>query len=237
LERRGRQRETGESGSGTLNFEEWLQQQQFDAKALTPAQLEACRAAYEAGRTMPATEEADKLRLCDWATQYYIAGRLAARSRLAPIHGNLLHHAVEMYLKAALVGVVTPKEMRDEYGHDLEKLWARFKMKVADPALDRFDATIHALHEFEDLRYPDKIKHGVIVMAITWKPSDAVLSRAGSTHEYEFFISEVDGLVVEVLDRLSLNLRIILAGRNVRAVQYQNPHAARWGLTRENKTP
>jgi hypothetical protein len=167
---------------------------------------------------------------CDWATQYYIAGRLAARSRLAPIHGNLLHHAVEMYLKAALVGVVTPKEMRDEFGHDLEKLWARFKVKVVDPALDRFDATIHALHEFEDLRYPDKIKHGVIIMAITWKPSDAVFSRAGSAQQYEFFISEVDGLVVEVLDRLSLNLRVVLGGRNGQALKYQNPHAARWGL-------
>src|SRR4029453_8796918 len=109
------------------------------------------------GRTMPATEEADKLRLCDWATQYYIAGRLAARSRLAPIHGNLLHHAVEMYLKAALVGVVTPKEMRDEYGHDLEKLWARFKMKVADPALDRFDAPIPPPQKFGDPRTPHTI--------------------------------------------------------------------------------
>jgi hypothetical protein len=41
---------------------------------------------------------------CDLATQYYVAGRLAARGGLVPVHGNLFHHAIEMYLKATLVG-------------------------------------------------------------------------------------------------------------------------------------
>jgi len=192
------------------------------------------RTAYEATRpTQADKDESDSLRLCDWATQYYIAGRLAARSRLAPIYGNLLHHAVEMYLKAALVGVVSTKEMKDKYRHNLEKLWARFKAKVADSGLDRFDTAIHALHEFEDLRYPDNIKHGSILMAITWNPGEAVLSYGGArpAHQYEVFISDVDGLVIEILDLLSLNPTFVLGGRSGRAaLQYQNPHAVRWGL-------
>ena len=71
-------------------------------------------------------------------------------ARLVPIYGNLLHHAVEMFLKTALVGVVRSEEMRSKrYGHDLEKLWQRFKAKEADPALDIFDATISDLNPFE----------------------------------------------------------------------------------------
>jgi len=218
-----------------LTFEQWLKRQQIDAKTATPGDLAAWRAAYDATRPTQADMDAfDRDRLCDWATQYYVAGRLAARSRLAPIYGNLLHHAVEMYLKAALVGVVTPQEMKDKYRHDLEKLWDRFKVKVATSALDRYNATIRALHEFEDLRYPDRIKQGSILMAITWKPSDAVLSYSGSTsvHQYEFFISDVDELVIEILDHLSLNPQAILGGRSGReALQYQNPRSAKWGLS------
>jgi hypothetical protein len=113
--------------------------------------------------------------LPQWATQYYVAGRSAARAGLVPVYGNLLHHAVELYLKTALAGVVTPKEMKDNFGHDLEKLWARFKAKEAAPALDRFDATIRALHEFEELRYPDMIPHAAVLMALTWTPEHAAM--------------------------------------------------------------
>ena len=69
------------------------------------------------------------------------------------MYGNLLHHAVELYLKFALIGVLTPAEMRSrEYGHNLERLWQRYKELVSSPALDRFDRMIKALHEFEELR-------------------------------------------------------------------------------------
>ena len=36
------------------------------------------------------------------ATDYYIAGRYAYFSALIPTAGNLLHHAVELYLKGYL---------------------------------------------------------------------------------------------------------------------------------------
>ncbi len=171
--------------------------------------------------------------LPDWATQYYVAGRFAARARLAPIYGNLLHHAVEMFLKFALAGVVSPQEMRNKYVHDIEKLWRRFKTKEADPALDRFDATIHALHKFEDLRYPDKIPHAAILLSITWKPSHAVQASGTTlrTPKYEVFISDVDRLVIEIMKRVPLDPRFFtdMVGRDGRgALRYQNPHAARW---------
>ena len=36
------------------------------------------------------------------AGQYYVVGRFAAFAGLIPITGNLLHHAVEMFLKGGL---------------------------------------------------------------------------------------------------------------------------------------
>jgi len=215
------------------SFEEWLADQQFFPS--NPAELDVLKRVYD---EMCANAEASKTeiikgRLCDWATQYYVAGRMAACARLVPVYGNLLHHAVEMYLKTALVGVVSLKDLKNKYIHDLEKLWQRFKAKEADTVLDRFDATIHALHEFEDdLRYPDKIPHAAILMAITWEPSRAVEQYAGRpTPTYEVFISDVDRLVIEILKRVPLNPkffsdRVGPSGRE--ALQYQNPHAADW---------
>jgi len=104
--------------------------------------------------------------------------------------------------------------------------------KEADSALDRFDATVYALHEFEELRYPDKIPHGAVQMALTWQPSDAPTS-SGTTKakQYEVVISEVDRLIIEIMKRVSLNPKFFMhmvgaSGRE--ALQYQNPHAADW---------
>ena len=52
---------------------------------------------------MSTNDEDFKSWFCGLGTQYYIAGRQAAMARLIPVYGNLLHHAVEMFLKGALV--------------------------------------------------------------------------------------------------------------------------------------
>jgi len=175
--------------------------------------------------------------LPDWATQYYVAGRLAARVGLVPVYGNLLHHAVEMHLKTELVKVVSREDLRNpkKYGHDLEKLWTRFKRQYADQALNRFDSTIRALNEFEELRYPDKIPHPAILMAVTWKPAHAVKRYSGAkpAHQYEVFISEVDRLIIEITNRIPLNPKFFTGGARLRrtgrgALRYQNPRAACW---------
>jgi hypothetical protein len=172
--------------------------------------------------------------LFDYATQYYVAGRMAARARLVPVYGNLLHHAVEMFLKTALRGTVQPHEMKQKYRHDLEKLWARFKTNEADRALDRFDVTVRALHKFEELRYPDEIPHPRLAMSMSWKSSGnlkSFLGRRRPLPEYEVPIRDVDRLVIEILDHTRLNPKAFVgvldrSGRG--ALLYQNPHAERW---------
>jgi hypothetical protein len=164
-----------------------------------------------------------------------VAGRSAARAGLVPIYGNLLHHSVEMFLKAALVDTVPLTVLKDKYRHDPKKLWSRFKEKIADAALGRFDATIHALHEFEELRYPDTIPHPEFFMAISWRPEAAAESYSmRPAHQYEVVITDVARLVMEILDRSSLNPKYFAAGilqdHGRAALMYENPHAGRWSL-------
>jgi hypothetical protein len=168
----------------------------------------------------------------EWATQNYVAGRLAARARLAPACGNFLHHAVELYLKGALSGVLSLKDMKDAYGHNLEKLWQRFKVKEADPTLDSFDATIAALHKLEDIRYPDEVRALGATVSVAWRAADTVqVSGLTQPPKYEIVISDVDRLVIKILksasvDPKSLSFGLERSGRG--ALQYKNPHAARW---------
>jgi hypothetical protein len=81
--------------------------------------LEALGAGAPAGRP---TDEDLTHAFTDLAVQYYVAARLAARAFLLPVNGNLFHHAVELCLKAALVGTLTLKQMKKRYGHDIRKL-------------------------------------------------------------------------------------------------------------------
>jgi hypothetical protein len=64
------------------------------------------------------------------AGQYYVVGRFAAFAGLIPITGNLLHHAVEMFLKGGLskngVRLVDLKKM----GHNLPNIWTSSKQPL-----------------------------------------------------------------------------------------------------------
>jgi hypothetical protein len=87
-------------------------------------------------------------------TQYYVAGRHAVLTRLMPVAANLLHHAVEMYLKGALTPQFTPTELWKKFGHKLGNLWDAFKVNNGGADLDSFDSIIAALDKFEHIRYP-----------------------------------------------------------------------------------
>ena len=101
-----------------------------------------------------------------YGIQYYVAGRFAAASGFTPVLANLLHHAVELFLKACLA-YDDPVERIREYGnrktgyrHNLPLLWKEFKKR--NPAVIRpeFDAIIDALHKFDEIRYPEQLIDG-----------------------------------------------------------------------------
>ena len=176
-----------------------------------------------------------KYRFCDLGTQYYVSGRLAAQAWQAPVHGNLLHHAVEMFLKGALLDALSVKQLKKRpYSHDLPSLWDAFKAKERDATLNRFDAAIRALHAFESIRYPDEIERHGMATGVAWARGD--ISFDGGTHplppQYIVHIHEIDELVVDILSRASVNPQAIKMRNNIarEALQYQNPFAAAWGV-------
>jgi hypothetical protein len=133
---------------------------------------------------------------CNFGAHYYIAGRWMVHtgSGVSPVAGNILHHAVEMFLKAALVPLST-SQLKD-LSHNLVKLWGAFKAKVADPLLDRYDGAIERLHAFEEIRYPDKLAAGPLMLVVN--PGDSTVP-SGSYSGYHLAVREVDELVITVL--------------------------------------
>ena len=155
------------------------------------------------------------------ATQYYVSGRYAVFAGLSPVAGNLLHHAVEMYLKGALCEHMTLDQLKSMY-HNLPKIWDCFKAQVAAPGLDIFDALISSLDAFEELRYPDSIlSSGMIVkIGVSRVAGASTEGPARPEPKYEVYLEEVDPLVDKIFASASVNPDFFLAGLNTRAREY-----------------
>jgi hypothetical protein len=125
-----------------------------------------------------------RIRFIEYGLQYYAAGRCAVSTGLNPVAANILHHAVEMFLKAGLCAHTTEKQRRDDLRHDLPNIWQAFKPHY-DPEgkLARFDDCVQGLHEYEDIRYPEgMMKPGAIVMRMQFAnapmPKDPVMPNS-----------------------------------------------------------
>jgi len=66
--------------------------------------------------------------------QYYIAGRYAVFAALIPVAGNLMHHAIEHFLKGGLAKTKSLEDLK-KLGHKLPKVWDAFKAQANDPTL------------------------------------------------------------------------------------------------------
>jgi hypothetical protein len=98
----------------------------------------------------------------EYGLDYYIAGRFSIAHRSMSVGASILHHAVEMLLKACLakddpIETIREYGYRERYGHNLSRLWQEFRARNRLPLSTEFDATIQGLHEFEAIRYPDKM--------------------------------------------------------------------------------
>jgi len=143
-------------------------------------------------------------------SQYYVSGRFATHAKLMPVCGNLLHHAVEMYLKGALCQHVSNIDLKDRktFGHDLMKLWRALKKIAVDQTLDRFDKTISYLNPFERIRYPDKTMKRGMLCRIGFEEGDLppVAKRPERKEpHYNLLVGEIDDLVSVLFKKASRN--------------------------------
>jgi hypothetical protein len=139
------------------------------------------------------------------ATSYYVSGRYAALSHLMPVAGNLLHHAVEMYMKGALSPSLTSSELRD-LGHDLRRTWKKFKAIFNDRRLDAFDSAVAKLHKFERIRYPDTIVDEGMTYQLVVLRAEVIVTVGGSSPVpgYLLVLEDVDELVGILFEKANL---------------------------------
>jgi hypothetical protein len=100
----------------------------------------------------------------EYALAYYVSGRFAVHAQIF-VAPNLLHHAVELLIKANLSVTDTAGQIRkyghkSSYGHSLNTSWAEFKRRSADQSLNAYDTVIAELDKFENVRHPDKLVDG-----------------------------------------------------------------------------
>ena len=143
------------------------------------------------------------------AVQYYLAGRWAWLNQISPVAANLMHHAVEMALKAALARQRTLKQLRN-FRHGLVRLWAEFKVTFPEVRVDRLDEVIRDLHAFEALRYPDSVvMHGALIQLVLLREHQ---ERAGpgphGEPSYVIVLEAVDDLFQQIALAGGLSLSI-----------------------------
>jgi len=137
--------------------------------------------------------------LITYSIQYYAVGRFAVLNRMHRIAPNLLHHAVELVLKASLVHHQSLKFLKNQYGHDLEKLWAATIAKTPTLSSPHRQQTISDLAQFEELRYPDLLMTQGATVAFSMDTGDRV-STSGSPSStiteplYQLNLQDIDEL-------------------------------------------
>ena len=157
-----------------------------------------------------------------YGIQYYVAGRFAAASGFTPVLANLLHHAVELFLKACLA-YDDPVERIRQYGnsrtgyrHNLPLLWKEFKKRNLAVVQPEFDPIIEALHKFDEIRYPEQlIEGGATIIVDIFAVEDQVRDdRKDDQTSYTLKLPKIDELMGLLFAAARCNRELFLAEVN-----------------------
>jgi len=173
-----------------------------------------------------------KVQFAQIAVQYYVAGRSAAISQLIPVLGNLLHHAIEVSLKAVLAEHKTLRELRS-LSHDLTRIWTQFKAQYPTAASAQFDDVIVGLQKFEELRYPDSVlaKGAMMEFVLFREHLGAPGTSATAVPRYAIVLEDIDELMAFVFGTASLNPRFFVGSmgpEGMRCLLTHNRSAKVW---------
>ncbi len=141
--------------------------------------------------------------------QYLVAGRFLALQLQVPVAGNLYHHAIEMFLKAALAPSTPARELASrKLGHNLGTLWDRFKT-THPSTMESFDTVVEALDRFEEIRYPEaRFGQGPQLHLAVHRQPDGKSMAAPSA--YAMVVEDLDALAQHIVQvaRMELTLRL-----------------------------
>jgi hypothetical protein len=148
-----------------------------------------------------------------YGLDYYVAGRFAAAHRFTPVSANILHHAVELLLKACLAyddpleRILEYWHPKKGYGHDIVRLWQEFKARQTIPVPAEFDVVINSLHAFEDIRYPETlIRDGAMILVDIFDvPETQTQNTQMKEPHYRLKLPQIDRLMGLLFDASRAN--------------------------------
>jgi hypothetical protein len=172
------------------------------------------------------------------AVDYYVAGRFAARASLVPLAGNMMHHAIELSLKAALVERVGMDKLRHKFGHNVPKLWNEYR--GARTNLSKFDRMVAEVDRFEEIRYPDALAANGGNTLTSWIAHRDDLRGHPALQAapiYELVVHDVDEFIVTLLDS-EIGYDVwphsrLFVPTALDAIMHNNPFADRWAPMRD----
>jgi hypothetical protein len=150
----------------------------------------------------------------EYGLDYYVAGRFATAHHFTPVSANILHHAVELLLKACLAHddpldkIVEYWHPKKGYGHDIVRLWQAFKARQMTPVPPDYDAIIESLHAFEDIRYPETlIRDGATISIGIFEVEGPPILENGRVPEnaYSLMLPQIDRLMGLLFDASGAN--------------------------------
>ena len=161
---------------------------------------------------------------------YYVAGRFATAHRFIPVSANILHHAVELLLKACLAKDDPLEKIREYghvkrgYGHDIVRLWQEFKTRQLAPVAAEFDAIIEGLNAFEDIRYPETlIREGATISIGVFEVDDPIRSNGQIPEKlYVLMLPQIDRLMGLLFAASGANPPAFLPRITERGMMYYN---------------
>jgi hypothetical protein len=174
---------------------------------------------------MSDTDQEAERHLITLAMQYHVAGRCAGVCQIVPVAGNLLHHAIEMVLKALLVrdrGLAGVTKL----GHNLIKIWGA--AVATYPELDSTNCrrAIEELDRFESLRYPDAVIARGAAIRFGWDKAPPMPTMSVPTYD----------LVMEDVDEL-FHASFVFTGKNAEFFLAMLNKEARAALRDRNRYP
>jgi hypothetical protein len=172
--------------------------------------------------TTPTQDQmAAQFQFAQLAGQYYAVGRFAALTHCIPVAGNLIHHAVEMFIKCALIRTSSLGDLK-ALGHRLPILWSRFQAVHSQVRCSHLDSAVAEIERFERLRYPDSVVAEGMQVSMTIYRAHFARLPDGPQPPYHLVLEDVDEIASVAMRASGLSSSSFNPSHDDAVISYMN---------------